>query len=278
MLTGAEEQRSRSYHGKLSVWFDTLFPEAASGHPADDYSDVTNEEQVRLVHKRICRELPPISGVMNGAMVLRDVSIRNMTFEQLTDVIRPKVDGSIILDRVFYDTDLDFFILISSINCVIGNWGQANYAAANTFMCGLAEQRRRRGLRAAAVNAGAIIGAGYMERESRRALDAIVQKLYMMKLSEEDWHQAILEAIDASRLESPHGPEITTGLSDVPFEISNAPTWYTNPKFSDFIVHASTEKNDDGSGKAPVSIQELLQECQSREHVLEVVERELAPH
>ena len=80
------------------------------------------------------------------------------------------------------------------------------------FMCGLATQRRKRGLRAATVNVGAIIGAGYMQCESRRSPDAIVQKLHMMRLSEEDWHQAVGEAIDASRLDSAHGPELTTGL------------------------------------------------------------------
>lgn len=111
-----------------------------------------------------------------------------------------------------------------------------------------------------------------------RALDAIVQKLYMMRLSEEDWHQAILEGIDASRLESPNGPEITTGLSDVPFEIPNAPTWYNNPKFSDFIVHLPTEDKDAGSGKTSVSIQDLLQRCNTQDDVLEVVERKFEAH
>ena len=64
----------------------------------------------------------------------------------------------------------------------------------------------------------------------------IVQKLHMMRMSEEDWCQSFSEAIDASRLESPNGPELTTGLSDVPFETSSAPYWFKNPMFSSFIV------------------------------------------
>lgn len=234
---------------------------------------MTNETGLKVVHQKICETLPPIVGVMNGAMVLRDTSIRNMSFDELTDVIRPKVNGSIYLDRIFRDVDLDFFVLISSINCVIGNLGQANYAAANTFMCSLAAQRRKRGLRAATVNAGAIIGAGYMERESRRALDLIVQKLHMMRLSEEDWCQAICEAIDASRLDSPHGPELTTGLSDVPFDTPNAPYWFLNPKFSSFIVQQKAASEDKNEGKATASIQELLQGCQSQQEVQKVIER-----
>lgn len=221
--------------------------------------------------------LPPIAGVMNGAMVLRDTSIQQMTYENLTDVIKPKVNGSIHLDRIFHDVDLDFFVLISSINCVVGNLGQANYAAANTFMCALAAQRRKRGLRAATVNSGAIIGAGYMERESRRALDMIVQKLNMMRLSEEDWCQTICEAIDASRLESDVGAELTTGLSDVAFDTPSAPYWFTNPKFSDFICRqeSSASTSDEKKG-AVASVKDQLAEAESEEQVFTIVQGKLS--
>lgn len=46
-------------------------------------------------------------------MVLRDISILKMTLEQLTDVLRPKIQGGLHLDRLFATTDLDFFVLVS---------------------------------------------------------------------------------------------------------------------------------------------------------------------
>lgn len=208
---------------------------------------------------------------MNGAMVLSDTSIRNMDFSQLSKVIKPKVDGSLHLDRIFWEIDLDFLVLVSSINCVIGNPGQANYAAANTFMCSLAAQRRKRGFRAATVNAGAIIGAGYMQRD-RRALDHIVERLHMMRLSEEDWCQAISEAIDASRFESPHGLEITTGLADVPHDVLSPPYWFSNPKFAAFIIHKNVITNGDNLEKASVSTLDLLQTSQSQKDVIKAVQ------
>ncbi|KAI5865338.1 putative polyketide synthase [Durotheca rogersii] len=238
--------------------------------------DARNEEALKAAHRKIHETLPPIVGVMNGAMVLRDVAIRNMSFGELTDVTGPKVDGSIFVERIFRDIDLDFFVLVSSINCVIGNLGQANYAAANMYMCSLAAQRRKRGLRAATVNAGAIMGAGYMERESRRALDLIVQKLHMMRMSEEDWNQALCEAIDASRLESPYGPEITTGLSDVPFDTTSAPYWFLNPMFSSFIVQQKANAVLKNADKNTKSIQDHLAACQSRNDVHEVVKHAFA--
>lgn len=200
-------------------------------------------------------------------MVLRDVSISNMAFEELVEVLAPKVSGSIHLDRLFHDIDLDFFVMISSINCVIGSWGQANYAAANMFMCGLAAQRRLRGRRAAAVNVGAIVGAGYMERENRRALDDIVRKLHMTRLSEEDWHQAVCEAIDASRLESGYGPELTTGLSEVAVDVMDRPIWFNNPRYSEFITPMISKTGSDEAldATAPVSLQYLIQNCSSQQ-------------
>ncbi|KAH6658993.1 putative polyketide synthase [Truncatella angustata] len=233
--------------------------------------DVTDEAGLRSVHQKIRETLPPIVGVMNGAMVLRDVSINNMSFGELNDVLKPKVNGSIIVDRMFENDDLDFFILVSSINCVIGNLGQANYAAANTFMCALAAQRRKRGLRAVTLNGGAIVGAGYMERESSRALDMIVKKLHMMRMSEEDWCQSFCEAIDASRLESPYGPELTTGLSDVPFDTSSAPYWFLNPMFSSFIVQQKAVTDDKAENKGAATVQQQLQNCKSQEDVYKAV-------
>ena len=239
--------------------------------------DIINETALKAAHQKIRDTLPPIVGVIHGAMVLQDMSIRNMTFNQLTDVIRPKVDGSIYLDRIFWDADLDFFVLTSSINTVIGNLGQANYAAANAFMCSLAAQRRKRGFRAAAVNGGAIIGAGYMEREARRAWDRIAQHNYMMRLSEEDFVQSICEAIDGSRLDSSQGPEISTGLNNVPFNAQNPPFWSSDPKFSIFIVHQQAVAKVEGQGKATAAgtayVQDLLQKCESQQDVHDVITR-----
>lgn len=242
--------------------------------------DVTDESALRTAHQKLCDSMPPIAGVINGAMVLRDTSIRNMSMDQLTDVLGPKVNGSLYLDRIFAEVDLDFFVLVSSINCVIGNWGQANYAAANTFMCSLAANRRKRGLRAAAVNGGAIVGAGYMERESRRALDQIVERLHMMRLSEDDWCMSICEAIDACRLDSPNGPEISTGLSDVPFDVPNAPLWYANPKFSSFVSQRGlAQDSSDGStdsSTSSVSVADRLVACKTERDVVAVVREAFA--
>lgn len=114
--------------------------------------DVTSRNSVRSVHKTICAEMPPIAGVMNGAMVLIDALFSNNDFATFSKVLRPKVDGTVYLDEIFNKDDLDFFIVTSSLASVSGNIGQTAYAAANAFMCSLIAGRRMRGLAGSALN------------------------------------------------------------------------------------------------------------------------------
>ncbi|KAM7218542.1 hypothetical protein V8F06_006146 [Rhypophila decipiens] len=243
--------------------------------------DITDYTSLANVHGTISNSHPPIAGIFNGAMVLRDTSVRNMSFSQLNDVLRPKVLGSLNLDRLFsVDKPLDFFVLLSSINCVIGNQGQANYAAANTFQCALAASRRRRGLRGVAVNAGAIIGAGYIQRSAKRVLDLTVSRGAMMHLSEEDFHQLIAEAI-AAEGDDQVGPELTTGLLDVARDSPERPVWFDDPKFCHLITTenlSSTKALERGLAATetlnPTSVsvvRKRLQECRSLKDITDVV-------
>ncbi|RYP47174.1 hypothetical protein DL768_006724 [Monosporascus sp. mg162] len=235
--------------------------------------DVTDEKAIRAVHRKIVNTLPPIVGLLNGAMVLRDVSVRNMEFEHVMDVTRPKVLGSIHLDSIFYQVDLDFFVLLSSINCVIGNVGQANYAAANMGMVGVAGNRRKRGLRSSVVNVGAIIGVGYIT-QSARQLDLTVAKTAMMHLSEQDFHQIFAECMEAGHLDNPSGPEISTGLLSLTPESTHIPPWYSDPKFTRFRIQKPSASSNTAKEKVnSASVQDLLQACRSEQDVLQVVKQ-----
>ncbi|KAK9418775.1 putative Polyketide synthase-nonribosomal peptide synthetase [Seiridium unicorne] len=192
--------------------------------------DVTHSDALQKVYEEIRATLPPVQG--------------------FTDVMRPKVNGGINLDRLFYDTDLDFLVFVSSVNCVVGNVGQANYAAANTFLCGLAAQRRKRGLRTAAVNIGAIIGAGYLERESRKELDALVQR--------SNSPTAIGRGLASIDLRSHQCCQTGFAL-------------YSNPRFSSFIITETALKQEAG-GETVVTVGELLRQCQLKEDLQQVVQ------
>ncbi|KAI0544501.1 hypothetical protein F4679DRAFT_589426 [Xylaria curta] len=246
--------------------------------------DITNEASLQAVKQTITKTLPPIAGVMNGAVILEDVSISNMTFSQLLTVLGPKSQGSAILDRIFAsaDTDpLDFFLLFSSVTSVYGNPGQANYVAANAYMCALAAQRRQRGLAGTAIDLGSIFGVGYLERGQGRALDLTISKMYFMPLSEADFHQIIAEAIHREREGAEGRAVLSTGLRPVEAGAADPPVWADNPRFAAFLMH-DTKGEDAGMGKEGgvvangASISDMFQQCVTQREVEDVVKGALA--
>ncbi|EFW99415.1 polyketide synthase [Grosmannia clavigera kw1407] len=107
--------------------------------------------------------MPPIRGVIQSAMVLRDSIFENMTWQDWIAAVRPKVQGTWNLHRQFAQPDdLDFFITLSSACGVVGNAGQANYAAGGTFQDALARYRHARGLAAVSLDLGPVASVGYV--------------------------------------------------------------------------------------------------------------------
>lgn len=62
--------------------------------------------------------------------------------------------------------DLDFFILLSSMSGIIGNSGQSNYCAGNTYEDALARHRRALGLAVTSLNIGLVTDASHFSEAS----------------------------------------------------------------------------------------------------------------
>lgn len=245
--------------------------------------DVTDRDSLDSFVRTIKATYPPIAGVANGAMVLSDALFTRMPFDAMREVLRPKIEGSNNLDQAFHNDDLDFFVLFSSGACVVGNSGQANYAAANGYLNGLARQRRKRGLAASTLDIGLVAGIGYVETASQHVVDQL-GKYGMTVLSEPDFRRAFAETIQAGYV-SPKDKEtipdavVTTGIRTMTDEETNV-AWYNNPVFSHCIIEtksAEPRAEDQTKNKAAaLPVAEQLSRAATKEEAFELLQGKLS--
>ena len=123
-------------------------------------ADVADRGALARVLADVQARLPPLRGVIHAAGVLRDAMLAEQTPEHFEEVMAPKVLGAWNLHTLTSGTPLDLFVLYSSAAALLGSPGQANHAAANAFLDGLAHHRRALGLPALSVNWGAFSEVG----------------------------------------------------------------------------------------------------------------------
>jgi 3-oxoacyl-(acyl-carrier-protein) synthase/acyl carrier protein len=96
-----------------------------------------------------------LGGVVHSAGVLDDKKLSDMDWASFEKVMSSKVDGSAHLHNLTKDIrTIEHFVLFSSATSVMGNVGQANYAAANFYLDALAHSRAMEGLPALSINWG----------------------------------------------------------------------------------------------------------------------------
>ncbi|KAJ2992168.1 hypothetical protein NUW58_g2256 [Xylaria curta] len=205
--------------------------------------DLVQKDQVVALFNESCLTMPAFGGVAQGAMVLRDVAVQNMSLQDFVESTAPKVQGSMHLNDLFQDDSLDFFVSFSSAVSLVGNPGQANYSAANMFMEALTQQRRERGLAASVIHIGAVHGVGVITQIGYNSTfdGSVMRQGGFIPLSESDVHKIFAESVAASRHFSHEAASIYTGIRRIHDNENHPPNWESDPIMNHFVMSSKRE-------------------------------------
>ncbi|OLN94032.1 Lovastatin diketide synthase LovF 6 [Colletotrichum chlorophyti] len=214
--------------------------------------DIVDEAAVRAVVSGISRS-HRVGGVIHLAMVLADVEMPEMTAEEWRAATAPKIAGTWNLHRALRRGEEDFFVLIGSMFGVTGRAGQANYAAANTFLDSFVQYRRGLGLPCSVLDVGPVEDVGTLarKRELREAMGIAGAKFLTEQDLLDSLQLAIVESRVGTNLEDRNGHSFLCGAQmgigfrcTVPLDHpQNSVVWKHDPRmvFYSHVDHQSDE-------------------------------------
>jgi acyl transferase domain-containing protein/NADPH:quinone reductase-like Zn-dependent oxidoreductase/SAM-dependent methyltransferase len=221
---------------------------------------------------RACEDagLPPVRGVVQGAMLLRDAIFEQMTLADWRGGLRPKLEGTWNLHTEFSKPDsLDFFVTLSSVSGVVGIASQTNYAGGGSYQDALARWRQARGLPAVSIDLGPISDIGYVAKTAKVA--ERLRKDGDFAMLDED---IVLRAINAAVLHPLGGrSQMIVGLNSGPgpqWDAAGGSQLGRDARFSPLRPRSTPSRGgpahgDDSGG---VSLASQLGEASSREEGL----------
>ncbi|MEU0304655.1 type I polyketide synthase [Streptomyces sp. NPDC006175] len=113
--------------------------------------DVADRKALEVLVRELTEEGSPVRAVLHTVGGNQLTPLDALRMDEVDGRLTAKVMGAAHLDEVFADTELDAFVLFSTIAGVWGGGGQGAYAAAGAYLDGLAQNRRARGLAATSV-------------------------------------------------------------------------------------------------------------------------------
>jgi NAD(P)-dependent dehydrogenase (short-subunit alcohol dehydrogenase family) len=116
---------------------------AAGGEAVADAHSVADWEQAQRIVQRAMDTWGRIDGVVNNAGILSDAIFHKMSVEQFQQVLAVNLLGPFFVSRAaapfMREQKTGAFVHMSSTSGLIGNLGQANYAASKLGLVGLSK-------------------------------------------------------------------------------------------------------------------------------------------
>lgn len=199
-----------------------------------------------------------------------------MDYSGWHDVVTPKVAGAWNFHNALQTLSIqvDFFIMLSSTAGIIGNRGQAAYAAANTFLDSFAAFRRSNGLPATSIDLTAVSDVGVLSEDSERAA-ATAQNFGNETLVEKEVLALVAAAI-SGKTTLMAADQIITGLYVSPETVA-ANFWIQDGKFMKLRKAAEAELAAAGPGTGPtVSLETAVKRAKDESEAENIIYDALA--
>lgn len=117
--------------------------QAAGGQAIADFHSVSEWDSAHEIVKTAVDHFGRVDGIVNNAGILRDRIFHKMTESDFDAVINVHLKGSFNVARaaapLFRDQQGGAYVHMTSTSGLIGNFGQANYAAAKLGIVGLSK-------------------------------------------------------------------------------------------------------------------------------------------
>lgn len=217
--------------------------------------DVGDTESFKAAMAQCERELPTIKGVVQMAMVLRDIVFEKMSYSDWTIPITPKVQGTFNLHEYFnHERPLDFMVICSSSSGIYGYPSQAQYAAGNTYQDALAHYRRCRGLKAISVNLGIMRDVGILAETGTSGNIKLWEEV--LGIREAAFHALMKSLINQQYRDSPSdcAVQVCTGLGTADIIAAHGlaqPEYFNDPRFGPLAINTvafAAATDSQGSG------------------------------
>ncbi|KAL1862392.1 Type I Iterative PKS [Paecilomyces lecythidis] len=222
--------------------------------------DVSQQHTVEALIDSLS-DLPPVRGVVHGAMVLKDMLYENMTVDDFNAVVSSKVDGAWNLHHALAKSPLDFFIALSSVAGVVGNRGQAAYSAANVFLDGFMEYRRSQGLPGTSIDLAAVSDVGYLADTDPTRQKEVLKNIGSQTIDESEV-LALLAAAITGHLDRSCSGQCITGL-DLTDSVDSF--WAHDAKFSVLREAADAQAGNANRDGATVPLNQSLKTAESKD-------------
>lgn len=191
-----------------------------------------------------------------------------MTFESFQNVTACKVEGALNFHSALEEYDLDFFIALSSVAGVIGNRGQAAYAAGNVFLDKFMAWRRSQGLPGISIDLAAVSDVGYLADG-----DAARREQVLKNISGQTIDEASILALLGAALSGKMDEQCITGLGNA----SPSSFWLPDAKFELLREEVEAQDSDnDGGSAANVPVLKAIRTAASTEERREALYTALA--